>query len=234
MANTLTELAEEYGLPIWSSGPNGQRMFGIMVGVMLDSLLEAGSVALRAGLVYRGTPVPVDESYDIPLDAFTLKGKDCLRVWYPGESHYGSLKARIQDKWNFWTGGPEAGMIEELEAAGYATPTITVPGDYASPPDSFTTYWSRFWVTFDEGDHPITGPGELCGGGALCGDGSACGPEGLTSTYLFQLRNIVRRMKPVDYVPWNYEFVLSGGTDKIVLMGHYRFEDPDYSYEDTV
>lgn len=231
MANNHVELALEYEIPMWSTGFWGSKFSGATGGLLMDMLMEGAATGLGGQFIYPFAPTSFDRSFDQPLDALSLLGNDAMRPWYPGEDHNASLKPRLREKWTFWTGSPKDGIVEELVAAGFEAPTITVPGDYASPPDSFTTYWSRFWVTFAEGDHPITGAGTQIQA-AVVGE-TQIGPEGLTATYYTRLKTVVRRMKPAQWVPWNFVFVLPGGTQQINLQGHRRFQDPDYTYLET-
>lgn len=225
---THVELIHDLATNPWR-GFWGERFIGVTVGLLDDMLTEGAATAIRAGMLYDITPRPADIEFDQPGDSLTLLGLDALRPWYPGEDRYVSLVQRIQSKWDFWTGSVKTGIDEELTAAGYELPTLTVPGDYVTPPDSFTTYWSRFWLEFADGDHPVTGEGVLCGAGdAICGEFNA-GPEGLTSQYWFTLQAILRRYKPVQWVCWNVSFELPD-TSLINLQVHKRFDDPDYEY----
>ncbi len=135
MANTCTELLEEWQIPIWSSGFWGARFAGITGGLLQDMLIEGAATGLASAWLYDFRPTPADESGEQPLGALALQGDDALRPQYPNESE-ASVKARLRAKWNFWTGNPRTGLIEELVAAGLGQPTLLVPGDWASPPDS--------------------------------------------------------------------------------------------------
>lgn len=94
-------------------------------------------------------------------------------------------------------------------------------------PAAGSEYWSRFWIRFADGDHPITGPGVTIGSFVVGTD--TLGPAGATTEYLNTLREITHRMKPVRYVPWDYRFVLSNG-DIVNLQGYPRTVDPTYTY----
>lgn len=233
MADFHSELIQEWRIPVWSSGFWALRFAGITGGLLQDMLAEGAATGLMSTWIYDFRPTPYDLGFDQPNDAIALLGTDAMRPWYPGESHYQSMRTRLREKWTFWTGDPKAGIVEELEAAGYAAPTISVPNDYASgspDSDSHTDHWSRFWVEFAEGDHPITGPGTLVSDW-LVGT-TVLGPEGLTASYYQTLRSVVNRMKPVRWVVWDYRFILPG-SERIDLQGHKRFADPDYVYYTT-
>jgi hypothetical protein len=223
VANTCTELLEEWQIPIWSSGYWGARFAGITGSLLQDMLIEGAATGLASTWLYDFKPTPVDESGEQPLGALALQGDDALRPQYPNESE-ASVKARLRAKWSFWTGNPRTGLLEELAAAGIGPATLLVPGDWVSPPDSHD-HWSRFWLVFEEGDHPITGPGTLWGLFVVGTD--VLGPEGLTAAYHNQLRTIVKRYKPIQWVPWQYRFAIAGG--EIKLRGRVGF-DPDHIY----
>jgi hypothetical protein len=227
VANTCTELLEEWQIPIWSSGYWGSRFAGITGGLLSDFLLEGAATSLMAGWLYDFKPTARDESGEQPLGALALLGSDALRPQYPGESE-ASVKTRLRAKWSFWTGNPRSGLLEELAAAGLGPAILLVPGDWSPVPDGDTDNWSRFWLIFEEGDHPITGPGTFWGG-YLVGT-SVLGPEGLTLEYYNQLRAIVKRYKPVQWIPWEYQFILPGGAHTIRLIGTSRPTDPYYVY----
>lgn len=230
MATTHLELLAEWRIPVWSSGFWGYRYAGITGGLLQDMLVEGAATGLMATWLYPFSPREFDVSFDQPTDAIAFLGQDAGRPAYSGESEYQSVLPRLREKWTFWTGPPKAGMVEELAAAGLCSPTnpgAIVPGDASAPVDSHTpAYWSRFWLGFDPGEHPITGPGTIWGVFAV---GSKLGPEGLTAEYHHTLRSIVRRYKPAQWVPWEYYFYLSGG-EIIRLRGRANPNDPDYVY----
>jgi hypothetical protein len=82
-------------------------------------------------------------------------------------------------------------------------------------------------VTFNAGNHPITGPGTTWGVYEVGAD--PLGPAGLTAGYHHTLRAIVARYKPVQWVPWEYYFYLPSG-GQIRLQARVNFTDPDYVY----
>jgi hypothetical protein len=226
MANTCVDLLEEWQIPIWSTGFWGVRFAGITEGLLQDSLIEGAALALSGTWLYDFRPTPTDESGEQPLGSLALQGDDAMRPQYAGESE-ASVRQRLQDKWSFWTGDPRAGLLEELLAAGIGPATLLVPGDWSPVPDGDTDNWSRFWLVFEDGDHPITGPGTIWGEHVV--GTTVLGPEGLTADYIHQLRAIVRRYKPIQWIPWQYHFVLPGG-HLVALQGTARQEDPYYVY----
>lgn len=227
MADTCTELLEEWQIPIWSSGYWGIRFAGITEGLLQDTLIEGAATGLMSTWLYDFRPTPVDEAGEQPLGALALMGEDALRPHYLGET-VAHVKERQRAKWDFWTGDPRAGLLEELGAAGIGPATLLVPGDWGVLPDGDTDNWSRFWLLFEEGDHPITGPGTAWGLFIVGTD--VLGPEGLTLDYYLHLRAIVKRYKPVQWIPWQYQFILPGGLHTITLQGTSRPLDPYYVY----
>jgi hypothetical protein len=226
VAITHLELLEEWKIPIWSSGYWGYRYAGITGGLMQDMRAEGAATGLAATWLYPFSPRSVDVSYDQPLDALASLGADAGLPLYPGESAYSSLKPRLQNKWAFWTGSPKTGLVSELVAAGYGTAEVRVPGDWSPMPDA-QDYWSRFWLIFEDGEHPITGPGETWD--PFQNYPVQLGPQGMTAEYHQLLRAIVKRLKPVQWVPWEYYFYLPGG-ELIRIQGRVNPFDPDYTY----
>jgi hypothetical protein len=94
-------------------------------------------------------------------------------------------------------------------------------------------YWSRFWVRFPFGTHPVVGGGATVGV-AVVGT-SRMGPIGLDSEagelYLRTIQTITKRYKPFRWVPWDFEFEYASGK-YLRLMGHKRYNDPLYVYQD--
>jgi hypothetical protein len=229
MAKTHIELLEEARLPRWSTDGSpvhyGERFIGVVLGLVNDAMAEGAATALIAQYLYAEPGQP----YEQPLDSIERLGQDALRPHYKGEHYINSALPRLRDKWNFWTGSPKAGMIEEYEAAGYPGVTIAVPGDFAIEPNPIG-YWSRFWVRFPAGSHSIIGPGAVVGT-AIVGT-SRVGPEGLTTEQLSLIEIEANRYKDVQFVVWDYEFTLDD--DSIIrLQGRRRFADPDYIYHEV-
>jgi len=72
--------------------------------------------------------------------------------------------------------------------------------------------------------------GPVCGDTAICGS-SYCGPftTAEQARWYHQLRSVVARVRPAQWVPWDFVFELGGGAE-LRLMGHYRYLDADYVY----
>lgn len=218
-AETHLELVDEFALPRWS-GDNGSKFIGIVVGITNDMLTDGATVAALASF----STIPDFQ----PLDAIDALGNDCMRPHYPVES-YAHARARVLDKWNFWTGDPKAGMIAELTAAGYPNAVIRIP----AIPDPIG-YWSRFFIRLPLGSHPVTGgTGFLMGTDVVGTD--RIGPAGIDSatgeSYYRLLRSIAKRYKPLQWIVWDFEFEYSTGK-YIRLMGKPRFNDALYVYQD--
>lgn len=209
MATNHVDLAEEFRIPRWSSGFWGSRFAGVTGGFLMDLLAEGAATALDAS--WSALFSPASDVYDKPADGLGGLGSASLLPLLPGENAHISLRARLLDKWNFWSGSPELGLESILGTATGGTADVLVPGDFVSPPDAFV-HWSRFWVQFPEGSHPVTGSANTYAGGQTFGDGSTYGPAGLTQEYFSLLKSVSRRYKPAQWVAWDFEFVLSGIT----------------------
>lgn len=108
-------------------------------------------------------------------------------------------------------------------ANNYYSVRATARSPIATTP---ATWWSRFWLRFPPGSHPITGPGALQGPSIQ--GATKQGPEGLTIEFYETLKSIVLRHKPAQWVCWDFIFEL-GGTE-IRLQSHKRFRDPEFVY----
>lgn len=216
------------------SGENGSRFVGVVIGVLSDMLTEGASIAWQAGQLYPLTPRA--EDYDQPLDAIELLGRDALILRYPGESHYGSLRARVRAKWDYWTGSIKDALLEDFDAAGYPGLEIYVPNDFSPVPDP-PEYWSRFWVVLPLSTHPVTAAAGFIMGTDVMG-AKRIGPTGLNTaagaTFYAGLRSIVKRLKPAQWVVWDYLFEISTGPSVYVrLHGKHRYNDALYEYAGT-
>lgn len=226
MARTHLELVEEAALPRWSTDGSivhyGERFIGVVVGLVNDIFAECATTAVIAQYLIAEPGQP----YEQPLDSIERLGQDALRPHYKGEHYINSTVPRLLDKWNFWTGSPKAGMIEEYAAAGFPGVTIIVPGDFGVEPNP-VGYWSRFWVHFPIGSHDVTGIGAVVGTAVVGVDVVA--PAGLTTEKWGLIQAIADRYKDVQFVVWNFEFVLADSS-VISLQGKDRFRDPDYFF----
>jgi hypothetical protein len=227
---THTELVASLAVSPWT-GEYGQRFIGVLCGVLNDLLTEGASVAAKSPLIYPVTPRT--EDYEQPIEALDLLGRDCMLLRYAGESHYQALRARLRDKWSFWQQGIKPALLAELDAAGYSGVEIYVPNDFTPRPDP-VEYWSRFWLLFPEGTHPVTSPTGFVMGTSVVGT-DYIGPVGLDSpegsVYLELLKSIVRRMKPAQWVCWDIIFEIEAGVEYVHLQFRPRFDDALYEYE---
>lgn len=227
--DTITQLAGEVATAPWT-GPVGEAFFGILCGIANDAMIEAASLALKSALLYPITPRP--EDYEQPVEAIDLLGRDAMLLRYPGEDHYTSLRPRVRNKWNFWQSGIKAAMLAELSAAGYPGAVVLVPNDFTPrPPPS--TLWSRFWIKFPQGTHPVTGPNGFVMATSSVGI-DRLGPAGINTAagavYLAQLKSVLARMKPAQWVPWDIIFEVTAGSSYIFLQCTTRFGDTHYAY----
>lgn len=208
-----TELAEAYGIPRWSSGFWGSRFSGVCGGLLIDLLLEGAATSLDSAWCTLFTPA--SDPYDKPSDAIGAMGRSASLPLLSGEDPHTSLLGRLANKWAFWSGSPETGLEGVLAVAAGGPVDVLVPGDFGSPPDAFD-HWSRFWVNFPEGSHPVTGSAAAWGAFAW-GDGTKYGPAGLTPEFVALCKSVARRYKPVQWVVWDFEYVLSGVTYRSMI-----------------
>jgi hypothetical protein len=220
------DLVEQIAVPPWS-GDWGSKYIGVVLGIGNDLMSEGAATAISAQWL---VPFKPGDPNDRPVGGLDMIGAASGLPRYPAESQAAYL-ARLLRRWTLWTQGPKATLVDELESAGFVGATIEVPNDFTPRPDP-VAYWSRFWVRFPVGSHPVTGPnGFVVGTGAVGTD--RIGPDGFDTAegaLVFGLiRQIVARMKPSQWVVWDYIFELGGG-DEIRLQGHRRFQDADYTY----
>jgi hypothetical protein len=230
MAENFTALTSEIATGVWR-GANGERYVGATIGILSDLMAEGAATASQAGLLYPLTPRP--EDYKTPLDAIERMGRDALILRYPGENHYTSLRPRVRNKWSYWAGSLKAALLADLAAAGYPGAELYVPNDF-SPAPTPDTYWSRFWVLFPFGTHPVTSATGFVVGTDVVG-AKRIGPAGLNTeagaVFLAEVKSVVKRLKPAQWVNWNIAFEISTGPSVYVhLQNHKRYRDPEYQY----
>jgi hypothetical protein len=230
--DTITELVSELATAPWT-GPVGEAYAGIVCGVANDAMIEGASKAMQSALLY---PVlPKAEDYSQPVEAIDLLGRDALLLRYPGEDPYIGLRTRVRNKWTFWQSGIKTALLAELAAAGFSGAQIKVPNDF-TPRPAPSSEWSRFWVFFPAGTHPVTSsPGFVMANGALGQVGvNRLGPVGINTAageiYLRRLKDVLKRMKPAQWVAWDIIFELTAGVSYVHLQYGTRFMDPHYAY----
>lgn len=230
--DTVTQLVGELATAPWT-GAVGAAYAGVICGIANDVMIEGASRAMQSALLYPVTPRP--ETYDQPPEAIDALGRDALLLRYAGEDAYTSLRPRVRNKWVFWQKGIKAALLDELMAAGYAGVEILVPNDFTPRPDPASN-WSRFWLNFPAGTHPVTGLGGFIMGGAGTGvvGEDRLGPAGLNTAageaYLTQLKSVLKRMKPAQWIVWDIIFEVTPGVLYIFLQYKPRFSDPHYAY----
>ncbi len=229
---TCTELADELATAPWS-GPIGSKFVGVCIGLADDIMVEAANQALRAGFLFPIKAQP--EDYSQPVEAIDALGRDALLLRYPGEDHYSSLRTRVRDKWDFWTQGIKPALLDELTAAGFAGAQIFVPNDFTPRPLP-VDYWSRFWLMMPAGTHPVTGTGGFIMNTGVVGV-TRLGPAGLNTeageVYFQQMRSVLSRMKPAQWIVWDIIFEVTPGVLYIHEQFRPRFADPNYQYSNN-
>ena len=222
---THVQLVEQVAPPPWS-GAYGGAFIGIVCGLMNDMLSEGAAAAVSAQWLVPYGPGSIATHPEGGLD-FIGQASGLPR--YAAETT-AAYRARLLDRWTLWAQSAKDTLISELEAAGFAGISIEVPNDFDPRPDP-TDYWSRFWIRFPQGSTSVTGPNGFAVGTGVVGT-DRIGPDGFDSAagqLEFNLIcSIVRRMKPSQWVVWDYIFETTGG--EIRLQGKRRLQDEDYVY----
>lgn len=227
--DTFVELAGQLAVAPWT-GTIGEKYLGVVAGLANDVMTEAASKALQSSFLYPVTPR--EESYDQPAEALDLLGRDAMLLRYPGENPYTSLRVRLRNKWTFWTSGIKTALLAELSVAGYPSAQILVPNDYTPRPPP-ASYWSRFWLFLPAGTHPVTAAAGFVMGTSVVGT-DRLGPAGLNTAagavYYAQLKDVLSRMKPAQWIVWDIIFEVTPGVLYIHLQFKPRFADAHYAY----
>jgi hypothetical protein len=165
-----------------------------------------------------------------PPDLTGVSAAGNLVAWYVIDTDDSTAAGGVTDRSGNGLNGTAQNGLGDATGTGDG-PGIQVPNDFDPRPDP-VEYWSRFWLRFPVGSHPVTGPAGFVVGTGVVGT-DRIGPEGFDTAEgaltWGLLRSIVRRMKPSQWVVWDYIFELGGG-DEIRLQGKRRFQDPDYTY----
>lgn len=224
---TPVELTEKLAVPPYS-GPNGLKFIGLLIGLTNQMQNEAAATALSAQWLKTFTP---GHEYDHPLQGLDAIGAASGLPRYPGEDYITEYLPRLLSRWTLWTQGIKSMLVSEFASAGFSGVEIEVPTDFDPRPDP-VDYWSRFWVRFPVGSHPITDPEGFVVGTSIVGS-EYIGPEGFDSVdgslVLGLIKQIVQRLKPSQWVCWDLVFELGGG-DEVRLQVHSRFQDENYVY----
>jgi hypothetical protein len=233
-AETITELAGRITTGAWA-GEVGSAYVGVVLGLANDAMIEGAATALGAGLLYpvgEGKP----ENFDQPIEAIDLLGRDAMLLRYPGEDHYTSLRPRVRDKWNFWQSGIKTALESELASAGFTGAEVFVPNDF-TPRPAPATYWSRFWILFPLGSSIVPDAGGFIVGVDSVGPGFRLGPTDLRTAdgaaYLGQLKSVIARMKPAQWVCWDIVFEYAAGNYVHIQVKKRTAADTEYSYADS-
>lgn len=178
-----------------------------------------------------------------PPDLRTLSFKASVQDWWQINTADSALAGGVRDYGSGSHAGTTVGGLGSTTATpipikGATGAQILVPNDFSPlPPPS--TNWSRFWLKFPAGTHPVTGTGGFIMGAGVVG-ATRLGPAGLQSAageaYLGQLKNILARMKPVQWVAWNIIFEVTPGALYIFLEykpGRINPIDTHYAYSNA-
>lgn len=144
-------------------GPNGQRLVGLLIGLVWDLTQEGAARALQAFYLIAGQPT----------DALPLQGEERRLRRYIRETSE-QYRARLAQFMTIWESAGNAACIEgQYEAAGYVGAEVHSPLDWARSPDDWP---SEFWVYLARAGL-LDGSGfHFCGGGVTAGSaGAVCG-----------------------------------------------------------
>lgn len=193
MALTFRSFVERVLLQRIVRSDPGRRFFAAEA-LLFDGTMEASEHALRAGWV--------GDSLGPAADAHGVAGAELSLPKYPSETPT-QYKLRLTRAWDDWPkAGHESVIIAQLASAGFPGAEIY----YASPVDS---HWSKFYVVYPIGTHPVTAAGPDWGS-FTWGDGTTYGPIGISAEDLSALRNIILKFKPAHYICGGLVFQLTG------------------------
>ena len=216
MAVTFTDLVER-----WSNSDmkadRASAFFGVLVGVVADSHQEAATLAARMHLL---------DDPESPDDILPILAKDRRLERYYLETAL-QHRRRLIDAWDIYAlGGGENVINEQLRAAGFgptnSSPAWGEPGlEWGAPGYAWSDlgtyiqfrpwelgprgepapYWSQFWVVFNSGFHPVTGPATPWGQFVWGDTGEwVWRPAGYSREFSRTIRAIVKKWKPSRWI----------------------------------
>lgn len=216
-SESYIDYVEELSAP-WMLGDLSAGWFGVLAGVVADTVAEGFSLALKM-------PWLLDP--ESPDDVLPLIGAERRLPRYPLETA-AQYRSRLHDAWDAYQfGGTEYTIIRQFELAGYPGVRIefrpSEPGPFGQP----APYWSQFWVVFPVGTHPVTVDGPTWDS-FNWDDGTLWGPLGITQEFAATIRGIVKKWKPVDWICRGFAFEFGGANwdefnwDDGTVWGGYR------------
>lgn len=195
---TIRRLIEDNS-PSWASGDLGSGFFGVLFGLVGDSINTGLALCLRMPWLAESTS---------PDDVLPLVGSERRMPRYPHESAQ-SYRARLLGAWDaYGLGGDESAIETQLAAYGYPGKVVFFPG-LDGPFGQPAPYRTQFWIRFPNGTHPVTSEGPPWDS-FNWDDGSQWGPVGYTPEFAATLHSIVNKWKPVQWICRG--FIFENGT----------------------
>lgn len=144
-------------------GPNGQRLVGLLVGLVADLTQEGAARALQAVYLIAGQPG----------DALPLQGEERRLRRYIAET-LEAYRTRLASFMTIWeAGGSHDCIAGQYEAAGYEDAEVHSPLDWNRAPLNWP---SEIWPYLPRSGLVDGSPFHLCGSGVLAGSPEAiCG-----------------------------------------------------------
>jgi hypothetical protein len=202
--------------------------FGVLLGVTGNVNQEVWLLASRFHLL---------DDPASPDDVLPLIAQDRKLPRYPLETA-AQHRQRLIDAWDIYAlSGTETVIETQLRAAGYGPTTLL--GDYGNPDVTYgdstffyadlgayvefrperegprkeePPYRTQFWVVFNAGFHPISGPpkpwGTFTWGETWLTVPGVWAPTGLTPDFYRTIMNIVMKWKPSDHVFRGFTFIV--------------------------
>lgn len=223
----------------WMSDTLGSAYFGVVFGQVASNLTEQWTLICRHHLL---------DDPESPDDILPILAKDRKLDRYYLESA-ALHRQRLIDAWEIYKGGASEETIEtQLRAAGFGPTNLlgaygdpeSVYGDdditYADlgafieyrpwelgPRGEAAPYWSQFWIVFNVGWHPVTGPPTPWGEFVWGDTGEwVWRPAGYSRDFSRTIRSIVKKWKPSRWVFRGFRFLFEGAI----------YGDPDVVYGD--
>lgn len=213
----------------WMLQPLSSAWYGITLEITGNEAVDGWLTAARMHLL---------DDTESPDDVLPLLAQDRKLPRYPLETA-AQHRARLMDAWAIYDiEGTEAVIETQLRGAGYGPTTLI--GEYGNPdvaygdPQFFygdlgayvefrtlepgprgesAPYRTQFWVVFNEGFHPVTGPPKPWGtwtwGDTWIDVPGVWAPTGLTVDFYRTVMGIVMKWKPSDHVFRGFTFVVS-------------------------
>lgn len=196
-------------LPPWLLDDPSDSFVGCVFSLVADMAMHYTLFANRGTLL--GDRAVAD-------DALPFQGSERLLPRYPAES-VTAYAARLKDAWGVWElAATKQGLIAELEAFGFG-PGIEIKDPVQWPTEAPVGYWSQFWIVIPYGSHDFT---QQVWGSGYWGDIGTWGMHGsMSDSDVAQLKALIQRHKPVDWVCREVRFMLFDGSHSTLTITPY-------------